>query len=216
MSLHLYSIYYPDQFPPAFYQSLLDRLPISMQQKILRYRRWQDAYGSLLGKLLLELAVKKAGLRRDLNGLRVSAYGRPNWVGGPDFNISHSGTRVVCVLSLQGRVGIDLEACADLSISDFQSQFTAAEWAAITGSETPLLTFYHYWTAKESLIKADGRGLQIPLVGLEIGGGMGEAMTDGGRWYLHELDLFPGYACHIASETPIEILTCEEVSPDMF
>jgi len=177
-----------------------------------------------LGKLLLETAMKKAGLPGDLNGLGVSAYGRPCWANGPDFNISHSGTRVVCVLSLQGRVGIDLELCADLSISDFESQFTALEWAAITGSETPLLTFYRYWTAKESLIKADGRGLQIPLVELEISGGMGGTQevgdiggtADGGRWHLRELDFFPGYACHIASETPIGILTCEEISRDLF
>ena len=165
-------------FRPHSFQALLGRLPGVMQQKILRFRRWQDAYGSLLGKLLLQTAMKKAGLPGDLNGLLVSAYGRPYWAAGPDFNISHSGTRVACVLSLQGRVGIDLELCADLSIGDFQSQFTAAEWATITGSETPLLTFYRYWTAKESLIKADGRGLQIPLDGIEIGGGMG--MKPGG------------------------------------
>jgi 4'-phosphopantetheinyl transferase len=215
MSLHLYSIAYPDQFPPPLLQVLLDRLPVAMQQKILRYRRWQDAYGSLLGKLLLQAAMKQAGLPADLNELRVSAYGRPHWADGPDFNISHSGTRVVCLLSLQGRVGIDLELCADISIGDFQPQFTALEWATITGSGTPLLTFYRYWTAKESLIKADGRGLQIPLDGLKIDEGMG-GTQDGGRWFLRELDIFPGYACHIASETPIDVLTCEEISPDLF
>jgi len=169
--------------------------------------------------------MKKAGLPGDLSGLGVSVYGRPCWANGPDFNISHSGNRVVCVLSLQGRVGIDLELCADLSIGDFQSQFTALEWAAITGSETPLLTFYRYWTAKESLIKADGRGLQVPLDGIEIGGGIwgatggtgGIGVTPGGAlWFLRELDFFPGYACHIASETSMEVLTYEEISPDMF
>ncbi len=81
-----------------------------------------------------------------------------------DFNISHSGNRVVCILSTQGRVGIDLEETGDIAIDDFQSQFTTAEWAAITGSSMPLQTFYHYWTAKESLIKADGKGLQIPEI----------------------------------------------------
>jgi 4'-phosphopantetheinyl transferase len=100
MGMHLYSIDYPGQFPPSLLQALLDRLPVAMQQKILGYRRWQDAYGSLLGKLLLERAMKKAGLPGDLKGLRESAYGRPHWADGPDFNISHSGNRVVCVLSL--------------------------------------------------------------------------------------------------------------------
>jgi hypothetical protein len=93
MSLHLYSIDYPDQFQPAHLQALLDRLPVAMQEKILRYRRWQDAYGSLLGKLLLETAMKKAGLPGDLNGLGVSAYGRPCWANGLDFNISYFSFR---------------------------------------------------------------------------------------------------------------------------
>jgi 4'-phosphopantetheinyl transferase len=203
----------------------LNRLPATLQQKVLAYRRWQDAYASLFGKLLLEMALRKAGLPGDLTGLRTTVYGRPYLEGGPDFNISHSGNRVVCIMSTSGRIGIDLEATGDIAIGDFQSQFTAAEWTTITGSATPVLTFYHYWTAKESLIKADGRGLQIALDSLDISDGQGvrdgpdnnpNILLNGSRWHIRSLPFFPNYACHIACDHPIGNLEVTEIGPEMF
>jgi 4'-phosphopantetheinyl transferase len=223
MSLHLYSTVYPEPLSPTAFQGLLSRLPPELQQKVSAYRRWQDAYGSLFGKLLLKRALLQAGLSGDLAGLRITAYGRPYLEGygrsypdgSADFNISHSGNRVVCILSTQGRVGIDLEETGDITISDFQSQFTPSEWAAITGAAIPLQTFYHYWTAKESLIKADGRGLQIPLDTLETSGQPG-ILVNGRQWYIRDLSIFPGYACHIACGHPIGPVTTEEIGPDRF
>ncbi|HEV9037442.1 MAG TPA: 4'-phosphopantetheinyl transferase superfamily protein [Puia sp.] len=216
--LNIYSIDYLDQVAPETFRSLLSRLPDVFRIKVQRYRRWQDAYGSLFGKLLLRLALQRAGLSGELGTLRFNDYGKPFLENGPEFNLSHSGNRVVCVLSGQGRVGIDLEAVSDLAIDDFQTQFTPAEWSRITGSATPLYTFYRYWTAKESLIKADGRGLQIPLDQLVVGDAgetEGIALNEN-RWYIRELDAFPGYACHIACETTpfqvnIETLTWKDV-----
>ena len=223
MSLHLYSTLFPKPLSATVFQELLSRLPASMQQKILAYRRWQDAYGSLFGKLLLEKALRQAGLSADLTRLRITEYGRPYLEGysspypdgGADFNISHSGNRVVCILSTQGRVGIDLEETGEITMDDFQSQFTTSEWTAITGAATPLHTFYYYWTAKESLIKADGRGLQIPLNSLEVGG-QPSVLVDGQQWYIRNLAIFPNYACHIACEHPIGPVTTEEIGPDRF
>ena len=244
MSLHLYSTVFPEPLSPTAFQELLTRLPPELQQKVSAYRRWQDAYGSLFGKLLLKKALLQAGLSPDLTGLRTTSYGRPylegyggsylegygrsypdsnqGSVGRMDFNISHSGNRVVCILSTQGRVGIDLEETGDITIGDFQSQFTPSEWAAITGSAMPLQTFYHYWTAKESLIKADGRGLQIPLDTLETGGQPGilvngrHVLVNGRPWYIRDLPIFPGYACHIACEHPFGPMTTEEIGQDTF
>jgi 4'-phosphopantetheinyl transferase len=243
MSLHLYSTVYPERLSPSAFQELLSRLPPELQQKVSACRRWQDAYGILFGKLLLARALRQAGLSGDLAGMQMTSYGRPylegygksNPEGGQgnmgcmDFNISHSGNRVVCILSTQGRVGIDLEETGDITISDFQSQFTPSEWAAITGAAMPLQAFYHYWTAKESLIKADGRGLQIPPDTLETGGRPGilvngghvlvnnrHALVNDRQWYIRDLPIFPSYACHIACEHPIGPVTTEEIGPDRF
>jgi 4'-phosphopantetheinyl transferase len=215
MSLHLYSTGYPDQLSPAVIQSLADRLPAALGQKAMAYRRWQDVYGSLFGRHLLRMALQKAGYPGDLSELQVTAYGRPFLKSGPEFNVSHSGNRVVCILSRQGRVGIDLEETAPLDYTEFQAQFTTKEWAAITGAPAPLLAFYHYWTAKESLIKADGRGLSIPLDQLEVGDASMVKVNEG-TWHIRKLTLFPGYACHVACENPIGVVEAEEISPGMF
>lgn len=100
--------------------------------------------------------------------------------------------------SMEGRVGINLEETGDIAMDDLQSQFTAAEW-----------------TAKESLIKADGRGLQIPLDTLEVGG-QPSVLVNGQHWYIRDLPIFQHYACHIACEHPIGQVTTEEIGPDKF
>ena len=214
MGLTVYSIEYPVQLAPEIYSSLQAVLPDALRQKVHRFRRWQDAYGSLFGKLLLRMALQRAGCPDDLSALHFNVNEKPFLENGPEFNLSHSGNRVVCILSRQGRVGIDLEAVRDMTIGDLQTQFTPAEWSRIMASEIPLRTFYRYWTAKESLIKADGRGLNIPLDRLEVGD---QDRRDGiwlneDKWYIRELDAFPGYACHIACETPPAGVDIEEIT----
>lgn len=202
MNIRIYSIEYPQPVADDIWQGLLRLLPGDIIQKVGKYRRWEDAHGSLFGKHLLQVALWEAGFSGDLSGLQYSAYGRPYLADGPDFNISHSGTRVACVVGVEGKVGLDLEEIRDLDITDFRGQFSALEWEAIQGAPEPLTAFYHYWTAKECLSKADGRGLNLPLADLRI-----ETNTaiqlDGRSWNMTPVDFFEGYACHIATEKQV-------------
>lgn len=215
MSLDLYTIGYPEPLPPEQFQLLLDLLPGHLRQKVGRFRRWQDAHASLLGKLLLRTALLHGGRPADLSRLEYSDWQKPSLPHAPHFNISHSGNRVVCLLSDIGAVGIDIEALTPFSFDDLHAQFTAGEWEAIRGSDSPLTAFYRFWTAKESLTKADGRGLGIPLQEVDLSlstdltptdipgpGIRPDILLDGRRWSIHELPLFAGYACHYAVETP--------------
>jgi 4'-phosphopantetheinyl transferase len=205
----IYSIAYPNRVPDGAFGSLLDRMPGAIVQKITRYRRWEDAHASLFGKLLLMTALAEAGSTATLHDLQYNAFQRPFLDKGPDFNITHSGNRVACILGRTGRVGIDLEAIRPMPIEDFRQQFTQGEWAAITGAPESMSVFYHYWTAKESLIKADGRGLNIPLDQLVIDQGPGIVLGDR-EWQLRRIDAFMGYACHIATEG-----SCEPIIKEM-
>ena len=217
MSLCLYSTAYPEQLDLVVYSRLVDRLPPKLQAQVLAYRRWQDSYGSLFGKLLLDTAMSAAGETSALNRLAVTSYGRPYVKNAPDFNLSHSGHRVICALSTTGRVGIDLEVMVNMDFSDFMPQFTALEWTIIRTADKPLTAFYHHWTAKECLIKADGRGLQIALDSLDVNAALKDGIVvDGTFWHLYTLDHFPGYACHLASDQPIDIPPIREISPGTF
>jgi len=217
MSIRIYSTSYPAPVPAGIWQPLLAQLPPDQQQKVHNYRRWQDAHACLFGKHLLLGALQAEGRPGTLQDLLYTSYGRPYLSKGPDFNISHSGTRVVCILGSRAGVGIDLEEIREIAIGDFKGQFTTAEWQAIQVAEAPLQLFYHFWTAKESLSKADGRGLNLPLAGLVIEKNT-TIQVDQRSWNIREIKAFPGYACHMALETGTEDWTQEppviEWSPD--
>lgn len=212
MSIRIYSIAYRQQVPPDIWQSLLALLPGDIVQKVGKYRRWQDAHGCLFGKHLLTAALREEGFPGDLKGLEYSAYGRPYLAGGPDFNISHSGTRVACVIGKQGGVGLDLEEIRDMDINDFKGQFSELEWEAIQKATQPLTAFYHFWTAKECLSKADGRGLNLPLADLRIENNT-QIQLDGRSWNILPVSFFEDYACHVATEKPVNGLELKEFSP---
>jgi 4'-phosphopantetheinyl transferase len=201
MNLHLYATEYLTPLGDTTFQTLLTLLPPPLQQKVLKFRRWEDQHASLLGKLLLRTALQNAGKPTDLGQLQYTAEHKPFFPQGPAFNVSHSGNRVVCIAGGDTPLGIDIESLTPLRFEDFQSQFTPAEWDKIHHDPTPLDAFYRFWTAKESILKADGRGLGIPLQSLDLS----ETMTitlDGARWSVHELPLFENYAGHYCIQLP--------------
>jgi 4'-phosphopantetheinyl transferase len=197
MNLHLYATEYCTPLPDPLFRSLLAQLPTSLRQKVLRFRNWEDQHAALLGKLLLRLALQNAGYASDLGALQYTPEQKPFLPRGPAFNLSHSGNRVVCLLGDRSPLGIDIESLSPLPFDDFQPQFTENEWAAIRHSPSPLHAFYRFWTAKESILKADGRGLGIPLQSLDLSQSMIVSL-DNTTWSVHELPLFENYACHYA------------------
>lgn len=196
----------------------LDQLPISMKDQILKFHRWQDAHASLFGKLLLKKALEHLGLNLSLGALSYTNNKRPYWMSSDvDFNISHSGDYVVCLLSDEMRVGIDIEKVANLSaLTDFSSQFHEKEWKDIMQSENSLQTFYRYWTKKEALIKADGIGLNYNLKKIDLSDRNSVISLNDFTWFLREVDLSPLYNCAVAtskkltSEIELEFISFEE------
>jgi 4'-phosphopantetheinyl transferase len=188
---------YTNKLENSEFSRYLKLLPIAIQENILKYSRWQDAHASLFGKLLLSHGLKELGLDFSLNNLKYTNYKRPYIEGNVDFNISHSGDHVLCAFSTKSKIGIDLEKIKPISISDFENQFQDEEWDHIMTSENKYLWFYYYWTAKEAVIKADGRGLSIPFKGLRVK--EQHAFLDKNLWHLKTIDLFENYLLHIAS-----------------
>ncbi len=72
-----------------------------------------------------------------------------------DFNISHSNHFVVCAISTNCKIGIDIEQIKPTSLFDFKDRFSEEEWKIILTSDNTYFWFYYYWTAKEAAIKAD-------------------------------------------------------------
>jgi 4'-phosphopantetheinyl transferase len=175
---------------------LLHKMPEPIQERILKFRRWQDAHASLLGKHLLLQAMSDIGHDIDLNDLQYTAEGRPFITGAPDFNISHSGTIVVCVLNKHGRIGIDIEERKPIDINDFTNLFSPEEWRIITQHPTET-SFYEYWSIKEAILKADGVGISAFLSNLDSANKAVVTFNDQ-QWHILRINDFQDYACHIA------------------
>jgi 4'-phosphopantetheinyl transferase len=211
MGLLLYATEFLRPLPDETFQQLLSRLPATGQATILRYRRWQDAHATLLGKHLLLLALRNIDSPLTLEQIQYTPEAKPFFPGGPNFNISHSGNRVVCGLSTTGRIGVDIEFIKPLSFDDFQTQFRPNEMTAIRNASDPVAAFYRFWTAKESLIKADGRGLGIPLLDLDVSD-YRPIPLDGITWTFQALHYFPGYAGHLTTEDPNPEIRFHEIT----
>jgi len=165
-------------------------LPKNIQQKISKFRRWQDQHAALFSKLLLQHALHQAGYNSDcLNQLKYELYNRPFIDNKIDFNISHAGEYVVCAISDQGRLGIDIELIKAINISDF-NQYMETE--PLSYKE-----FYEIWTIKEAVIKADGRGLSIPLLDIKLD--INKAYLYDKEWYLYQIDIDINYVCHLVT-----------------
>jgi 4'-phosphopantetheinyl transferase len=75
---------------------------------------------------------------------------------------------------------------------------TDEQWKVINNADDPLRSFYTFWTIKESVIKADSRGLSIPLNDIHIS--KSYAQLEDRLWHLHELKLHKNYCAHLASD----------------
>lgn len=84
------------------------------------------------------------------------------------FNISHCDGLIMCGITRQHDIGVDVEDAkrsTNASFESLSSYFSASETADMARLPADLQKqrFFDYWTLKESYIKARGMGLAIPL-----------------------------------------------------
>src|SRR5690554_2367316 len=198
-------IYYTELDQPltdTIYHRYLNQMPISIQEKIQRYKNWEDAHTSLVGKLLLKQGLKDIGLPKiDLSILKYNQFGRPYISKNLDFNISHSKTLVACAINMKGDVGLDVEKISPIDKTDFYDCWTPKEMEEIYKDSKDYHTFYKYWTKKEALVKAVGNGLNIPLKDIEISTNHA-TVSNYGKWYFKEIIFSKKYMAHVATNEP--------------
>lgn len=190
-----------------FHQNLLNRYLAlfneEYQNKILRFRRWQDAQLSILGRLLLKKEMTYLGYIIDFEQLQYTEFNKPYFENtNVEFNISHSGNIVIIVIADKNeKIGIDIEKIQPIRVEDFENQMTSKEVQIITNSSNKTLVFYNYWTEKEAVIKANGSGLQIPLKSFEVVDK--KTIINNRPYFLMEISINDEYVCNICSSREI-------------
>ncbi len=97
---------------------------------------------------------------------QTTAYGKPYLVrpekSNLKFNLSHSGDWAALALAKKIEIGIDIESAKVLADSDWRDLALL-----IRHQNDPVINnvqdFYRLWVIKESVVKALGLGLSLPL-----------------------------------------------------
>lgn len=149
-------------------------------------------------------------------------HGKPVLCGNGDagptqdlaFNVSHSGEFALAGITLDHRIGIDIEKVralpdADRLVGRFFSEAERAEFRALPPAARPA-AFFNCWTRKEAFIKAVGEGLSRPLHSFDVSLTPGKPARllrvaqhpgEEKRWFLSSFEPAPGYTAAVIAET---------------
>ncbi|RED56621.1 4'-phosphopantetheinyl transferase family protein [Cohnella lupini] len=149
-------------------EAMMRLLTEEIQKRVIRFREWEDAERVIVADFLVRfLFSRKTGSNINDIVIERDGYGKP-FIRNKEqlhFNVSHSGNWVVCAIDNQA-VGIDVEQVRPLETEELAMRFFSnEEYQAIVDKplEQRLESFYDLWTLKESFVKAEGKGLFIPL-----------------------------------------------------
>lgn len=209
--VHIFYTHSDKKLDSDAFSKYLKNLPPVFQTKILKYRHWQDAQRSLLGKALLMDGLYSLGLKQYfLKDIKFSNFQKPYFNNLIDFNISHSGEFVVCAICLTGKVGVDIEEIKPVPFDELKMFFSNKECNKIEQAQDSAVSFYRHWTQKEAFLKAIGMGLNVPINEVEILDDKISWCDE--EWHLQEIKLDEKYISYLASNIPFTTILIEKMS----
>jgi 4'-phosphopantetheinyl transferase len=131
------------------------------------------------------------------------------------FNVAHSFDAMLLAIAHMREVGVDVEGVRNKRIAMEEvgetvlSEPEKQALAHFGGEDKRRTTFLRFWTLKEAYIKADGRGVSLPLKRIDVSAPEGRiAVLDEvtgewrtcPRWELRTLAPIPGYVAALAAE----------------
>lgn len=126
------------------------------------------------------------------------------------FNLSHSHELLLCAVSQQRSVGVDIELVRPLPAIDrmasrIMSHTEAAAWQALP-AEHRVAAFFSTWTRKEALIKGQGQRLAAAFARVDVTLAAGQqavsvsGQDDQPAWLIYPLSVAADYAGAVAIE----------------
>ncbi len=150
----------PGRITEEMLSRILRILPPERKEKALAFRYAMDQKLSAIAWLLLIHALRKEYGIEEQPMLSYGMRGKPRLAAYPSihFNLSHCKRAVACVVS-DLNVGIDTECVGPFEKELAEKICNDSELRAITQSDRPDIAFAILWTAKESVMKFTGQGL---------------------------------------------------------
>lgn len=155
------------------YKELLPRISKERLVRVKEYRKQEDKIRSAFAELLVRYAVNQfSSCSKQEIKFCTGINGKPRLMTPNNilFNLSHSGSWVVCVVDNEP-VGIDIEKIQDIKLDVAQQFFTQKECEFLKFSKNSLerkKRFFKIWTMKECFLKAIGEGLSRDLSSFSV------------------------------------------------
>ena len=186
----------------------------------------------IVGRGLLRNILSRY-LDREPGQLRFcyNSYGKPALIeetGAEElrFNLSHSHDMALYAVTHGREIGVDIERFRpDVEVEKLAERFFSPREAAVLRALPEHLRkegFFNCWTRKEAYIKAEGKGMSIPLSTFDVSLMPGEPAAllrteshpqETSRWSLQALNPAPGYAAALAVKGHNWELKCWQWSP---
>lgn len=163
--------------------------------------RDRDRFVVAHGALRQVLAAYRGAAPAALRFVR-GPHGKPGLAdGGPAFSLSHSDGLAVIAVGAGGSIGVDVERVRSRRALELVARrfFAAAEADLVLAAQgdARLRRFLRLWTAKESCVKEDGRGIAaIEDVEVTL---RPDGTASAGPWTARELAVGSGYVGAVAA-----------------
>lgn len=168
----------------------LRHLPVEKARRIRQIRDRQSQIQSIIGLKLLADGFKQLGLRKFHLRKLTFTYNKPALYNAIPFSISHSHDCIVCVISNNAMVGIDIEKIRPLSTSIIKKyQLKQPAISAITA-----------WTQKEAVLKVYPEDTLTQLKEIQLQDNAAHFKQR--RYYLNSFNLEKKFTMSIARTQP--------------
>lgn len=165
--------------PATATAGLLDLLDEIEQSRYEGYRRDVDKQRFLTGRALIrgvvaaELGVSPKDVTIDASCFDCGKpHGKPK-VDGLEVSISHSGDWVALAVTDTAPVGVDVEEVRDAEVDGLAGiAFSPAELTVFerVAPADKKAAFFTYWSRKEAVVKATGKGMSVAMSKLTLSG----------------------------------------------
>lgn len=211
---HVVQVYYTNLTEVPNLETLhefLKKMPKDIQQRNRKFKLLEDKKAHLLGRLLLHFGIKKIKGVDGLNLVRYNDYHKPIIPEiDIEFNISHSGKFVTCAFSMKSIIGVDIEEKKRINYNELLTSFNEKEQNIIKNSVDSFSAFYDYWSIREAIIKAEGKGFFALYNNIYFYDNY--VIFENNKIYFKTLALHPNYSGYLATYKPITDIISEYIT----
>lgn len=189
----------------------LSALSNQEESRILQLKNTKHRIQRLCARLLLCYMLKRFFNNRISQPCLIDydKFGKPflcNNVGVDDVAIAHSNNIVLCAISTEDKIGVDVEFVRDYCIHDFYSILSEKEIKYFENETINVCKeFVRIWTLKESITKTIGKGLSYDFSLIDTTRLLNEnsIFLDDTIFHIHPLEIDDRYVCFLTSKQPI-------------